>query len=197
MARPPPRLLLRYQKGSLVTYALQDYIGEATLNQALASYVEHVKFQQPPYTTSLELLDYVRRVTPPDLQYLLTDQFDTITLYDNRTRAATAHKLDDGKYEVKVKLVAKKMRAEGLGLENEIAMDDLVDVGAVDDNHESIFLEKRRIKSGESEVSFIVPRLPAKAPSGRRWASPSSLASHFGIGSSPRLTILPFIGSGA
>jgi ABC-2 type transport system permease protein len=40
-----------YNKGSLVMYALKDYIGEERLNAVLRSYLEKVRFQVPPYTT--------------------------------------------------------------------------------------------------------------------------------------------------
>ena len=42
---------IRYQKGSLIFYALSDYIGEKKLNKALSKYVKKVAFQEPPYTT--------------------------------------------------------------------------------------------------------------------------------------------------
>jgi aminopeptidase N len=155
---------IHYQKGSLVMYALQDYIGEAQLNRALAGYLQTVKFQEPPYTNSLELIAHLKSAIPADLRYLVTDLFETITLYDNRAIAAVAKGTgSEGKYEVALKFSAKKVRADELGVEKEVAMDDLVDVGAVDDKGDPLWLEKRRLHQGESEVRFTVSRLPAKA----------------------------------
>src|SRR5690606_1347447 len=54
---------IHYRKGSLVMYALKDYIGEDSLNAALRRYIERVAFQQPPYTTSAELLAEISAVT--------------------------------------------------------------------------------------------------------------------------------------
>ncbi len=54
---------IRYSKGSLVFYALSDYIGEENLNSALQKLVVKNKFQDPPYTTSIELADYIKEVT--------------------------------------------------------------------------------------------------------------------------------------
>ena len=39
---------IHYQKGSLIFYALSDYLGEKTLNNALSKYVKKVAFQEPP-----------------------------------------------------------------------------------------------------------------------------------------------------
>jgi ABC-2 type transport system permease protein len=101
---------IHYQKGSLVFYALSDYIGEAKLNGALKKYVEKVKFQEAPYTTSIEMVDYIREATPDSLQYVIKDMFETITLYRNRVLNATSKELEDGKYEVEIEFEVSKYR---------------------------------------------------------------------------------------
>ena len=108
---------IHYQKGSLVMYALQDYIGEANLNQALSDFLERVAFQEPPYTTSLQLLEHIRKVTPADYQYVLKDMFETITLFDNRTVSASFAETGTGEYEVHLQVASKKFRANELGVE--------------------------------------------------------------------------------
>ena len=75
---------IHYNKGSLAFYALRDYIGEDSLNAALRRYLKDKGFQQPPYTTTTEFLQYLRAVTPDSLQYVIHDLFETITLYDNK-----------------------------------------------------------------------------------------------------------------
>src|SRR5258708_2401739 len=79
---------VHYRKGSLVMYALQDYIGEWALNQALARYIQAVAVHGPPYTTSAQLPAFLREVTPDQYQYVLEDKFETITLYDTRATKA-------------------------------------------------------------------------------------------------------------
>jgi ABC-2 type transport system permease protein len=154
---------IRYQKGSLVMYALQDYIGEDNLNGALARYVSHVKYQDPPRTTSRELLRFIAEVTPPQLQYILDDLFENITLYDNRALSATYRRLPDGRYELKLRVAAKKLRADGLGNEHEAPLNDLIDVGALDANGTAIAIEKRWIRSNETEVTLLMDRAPVTA----------------------------------
>jgi ABC-2 type transport system permease protein len=74
-----------YAKGSLVMYALREYIGEETFNTALRKYIKATAFQGPPYTNSIEFLSYVRDAVPEAYQYLIEDMFETITLYDKRS----------------------------------------------------------------------------------------------------------------
>jgi ABC-2 type transport system permease protein len=106
---------IRYQKGSLVFYALSDYIGEENLNGALKKYVEKVKFQEPPYTTSIEMVDYIREVTPDSLKYVIKDMFETITLYRNRILNAKTKELENGKYEVEIEFEVSKYRNDEKG----------------------------------------------------------------------------------
>jgi hypothetical protein len=80
---------IHYRKGSIAMYALQDAIGEDNVNRALAAYIRKVAYQEPPYTTSRELLAEFRAVTPPEFQYFVADLFETITLWENRAISAS------------------------------------------------------------------------------------------------------------
>ena len=51
------------------------------------------------YTTSIDMVNHVKEVTPDSLNYLIKDMFETITLYQNRVVETKSKKLDNGKYE--------------------------------------------------------------------------------------------------
>jgi ABC-type transport system involved in multi-copper enzyme maturation permease subunit len=161
---------IHYRKGSLAMYALRDYIGEDKVNAALKKFIADKKFQQPPYATSRELLAYLREATPAEMQYVLDDLFEHITLYDNRTRAANYERMPDGKYRVRVALETKKIRADEVGNENEVAMNDLVDIGVFaapeagkGGDGKALYLAKHRITSGVQYIDITVDELPARA----------------------------------
>ena len=161
---------IHYRKGSLVMYALRDAAGEDALNAALKSYVHDVRFQQPPYTTSLEFLDYVKRSVPVDRTAVLDDLFRNITLYENRATKATWAKRDDGKYLVRVQLASAKYRADGQGNETAQPLDDYVDIGVFGAKGKDtppegkvLALEKRHLTKGEDTIEFVVDEQPVKA----------------------------------
>ncbi|WP_254245092.1 hypothetical protein [Hymenobacter sp. BRD67] len=106
---------IHYGKGSVVMYALQDYMGEQKLNAALHDYVHAVAFQGPPYTNSTEFISYIRRAAPDSLQQFITDNFDRITLYENRVTDASAKKLPDGRYQVNFTVKSQKFYADSTG----------------------------------------------------------------------------------
>lgn len=154
---------IHYRKGSLVMYALADYIGEDNLDGAIRAYRDKWAFKGPPYSTTKDLLTEIRAVTPPALSYMIDDFFDTITLYDNRALAASAKALPDGRYEVTLKVFAKKLRADALGKESEAPLHDFIDIAVLDADNQPLFLEKRKIIGEETTFSVIVAKKPARA----------------------------------
>jgi ABC-2 type transport system permease protein len=161
---------IHYNKGSLAMYALRESLGEAELNRALRSYLEEVKFQQPPYTSSLELYAHLQAATPDSLRSMLADLFEHITLWDNRTKQATATPLGDGRYEVVLEVEARKVRADSLGNESDVGMDEWVEVGVFAaaprgsrGNEPPLYLQRHRIVSGSQEVRVVVEGEPARA----------------------------------
>jgi len=170
----PPLLLaseesyLYYQKGSLVTYALRDYIGEERLNSALRSFIERNRYVGPPYPNALDLVASIREASPDEYDYLIEDMIENITLYDNRAEEAVVEELDDGRYRVALTVQSHKMRADGRGVETEVPHEDWIEVGVYGDKGEDgeepfLYLEKHRIESGQTEIEVVVDSRPARA----------------------------------
>ncbi len=160
---------IHYRKGSVVFYALQDYIGESVLDGALKQFLLDKGFQQPPYTTSQEFMDYLGKAAGPQWQGLLDDFFWKITLYDNRITEATAKNLPDGKYEVTLKLHAAKAYVDGTGKETEAAPGIPIDVGVFAASSKPgldgkpLYLQKRVLPKGDSTVTVVVDGKPSEA----------------------------------
>ena len=106
---------IHYQKGSLIFYALSDLIGEKVLNGVLSDYIKQVGFQEPPYTTSLELLALLREATPDSLQYFIDDGFEHITFYTNRIEDTEHTDNGDGTYTVDITAHVTKYRTDEKG----------------------------------------------------------------------------------
>jgi len=161
---------IRYGKGGLTLYALRDYIGEDAMNRALSTFVRKTAFQQAPFTTTRDLVGEFRAATPDSLQYLVTDLFDTITLWDLKTDAATATKRADGKWVVKLDVSARKARADTAGAEKQIPMADYVTVGvfgaktAADDQLGApLYVAKHKITGATAHIEVVVDKQPERA----------------------------------
>ena len=156
---------IHYGKGSVILYALQDYIGEDKVNRAMRDFLEAYKYKAPPYPTSLDFLKYLEPQVPDSLSYLINDWFKEITLYDNRLKEATYKKLKNGKYEVSIDVEAHKMKADTIGNETEMEIRDWIDIGAFSDDEEENLIFEKRVKINKENMSFTfeVDELPAKA----------------------------------
>ena len=161
---------IHYRKGSLVMYALRDYIGEEALNRALSSYAAAVRFQQPPYTNSLEFMEFLRPEVPEDKATLLADLFENITLFENQAVEATYTERADGKYAVTLVAKSRKVGADGQGVETEVPIDDWIDIGVFGEKETDgkteetvLFLEKHRITEAEHTFEVVVDEKPVRA----------------------------------
>ncbi len=157
---------IHYRKGSLVMYALQDYIGEDSVNIALRRFLEEWQGRIDRYPTTISFNKHIRAVTPDSLQYLITDLFETITLFENKAENVTYVKQGD-QYQVSLELSSSKLRADSLGNETEIKLEDWIDIGVYTDNSKDedslIYLNKHPITDNEYTIELLVDTKPTKA----------------------------------
>jgi ABC-2 type transport system permease protein len=156
----------------VVMYALRDYIGEDKVNSALRGFLNAHKFRGPPYPTGIELVDSLRAVTPDSLRYLIKDLLETITLYELKTDSIVVNDTTDGKFRVDIYGSAKKLRADSLGRETEIPMNDLVEIAlfknaakgdsTADKNGVPVYQQKHRLMSGAQKITIITDERPIR-----------------------------------
>ena len=156
---------IHYGKGSVILYALQDYIGEDKVNLAMKNFLEEYRYKKPPYPTSLDFIRHLEPQVPDSLQYLVTDWFKEITLYDNRLKEANYKKLDNGKYEVTLEIESSKIKSDSIGNETKKPINDWIDVGFFMDDDENELYAQRRMKFNKEKSSITVQldSLPVKA----------------------------------
>ena len=174
---PPLALVQReqyvwYQKGSMILYALADYIGEDKVNLALHNFLIARRYanarttQSEAYPDTRDLETALRAQTPADLQYFIDDSFEKITLYDNKAVTATSTKLADGKYQVVLTVEGKKLYANGDGAETPADINDLIDVGVFSGAkglEKPLSVRKERITGSRQTFTFTVSEKPTRA----------------------------------
>lgn len=174
---------IHYNKGSLVMYTMSDLLGEDKFNAVLSNYLQRVRYQEAPYTVATELVDDLRKATPDSLQYLITDLFETITLYDNSLREAKVTELSDGKFQIDLDLWIAKYRSQGKGeriyedqpntklvLETgktkieSLPLADYIEVAVFADSKvdgKPLYLKRHRFDKIDNRIQLIVDQKPA------------------------------------
>ncbi len=160
---------LYYHKGAVAMYTLREHIGEAAVNTALRRYLQKHRAGVPPFPTSLDLYGELRAVTPDSLRPLLHDLFAEITLWDVRTTAARVEPTGTGAFRVTLDVTASKVRADSIGNETAVPMNDLVEIGVFapaaggESRGAPLYLRRHRIRGGRQTITVTVPRRPARA----------------------------------
>jgi hypothetical protein len=168
------RAYVWYQKGSLIMYALADYIGEDAVNKGLKAFLEKAAFRQKaPFATTGEFLPYLMNATPDSLQYFVVDGWENICLYENRIKEATYQKLKENEYKVKLMVDTKKIYYDGTG--NELAQGkykEYIDIGIFTEDGKNkqgmtvkkpLYLKKHWLAPGEHTLEFTVKGKPGRA----------------------------------
>ena len=159
---------IHYRKGSVVMYALKDYVGEDVVNRSLARLIKETGGRIDPYPRTTDYLRILREEAGPDHDTLITDLFEKIVLYDIRVTDAKVDRRDDGRFDVTIKYSAQKIESDEKGKETDVPLDLEIDVGIFSKDLEDvykgqdhvIFFEKKRVTSGDAELKITVDREP-------------------------------------
>ncbi|GBR67311.1 ABC transporter permease/M1 family aminopeptidase [Gluconobacter kanchanaburiensis] len=168
---------IHYRKGSVVMYLLQDRLGPDKVNAALRQLLTDYRFKGAPWPRSLDLIGDFRtqagQMAPENAraQQLISDLFEKITLYDLRTLTATSKRRADGRFDVTLKVSAKKLYADGKGRETETPLDEPVDIGlftsmpgeAAFDRKNVLLFQRLPIHTGDNTLHFTVDHAPSFA----------------------------------
>src|SRR6218665_1463995 len=159
---------IHYNKASVVMYYLKEMIGEKNVNTALANLIKEFGYKDPPYATSNYAVREFRKVTPDSLQYLISDLFENITLFNNRMLEAKYKKVGN-QYEVTLKTSSEKFRSDSLGKETAIPVSDFIDIAVFgtpkgDEKIGKILINKRlKINKKDNTFTFKTKELPYQA----------------------------------
>jgi ABC-2 type transport system permease protein len=161
-----------YQKGGQVMYTLADYIGEDKVDLALHNFLMQYRYanandsQSGPYPDTRQFVDALRAQTPADLQYYITDAFESIVLYDNQALSAVVTQTPDKKYKVTLTVQARKMKADGNGAEMPMTLNDYIDIGVFvgkKDQEKPLYLKKEKITQAKQTFEIVVDQMPTRA----------------------------------
>jgi len=160
---------IHYGKGGVNMYAFQDYIGEDSVNMALSRFCKKWRDFETNgrFSTTHDLIAEFRKVTPDSLQHVVTDLFEKIVLFENKTEEVVFSKSENESYLVELSISAKKFEADSMGMSQEVALADWVDIGVYGEDQEGndklLYLKKHKITDKEMTFTIAVDELPTKA----------------------------------
>ncbi|MGY6560988.1 MAG: M1 family aminopeptidase [Luteibaculaceae bacterium] len=157
---------IHYNKGSVIMYYLKEMIGEDKVNLAMQNIIQKYAYAEPPYPTSVSIVNELKAQIPDSLQYLVKDLFETITLFSNRVDEASYTKIGDNEFEVTFNTISEKFVADSLGKETALPLKDYIDVGVfAKSNHsnnlgEPLLYKRLKLTQKENTFTFRVNQEP-------------------------------------
>ena len=151
-----------YRTGPFAMFALRETIGEERVNESLRRLLARFDPARPPYPTALDLYAELRAATPPDSHDLLKDLFEEITFWDLKAKKLGVQRAGNA-YRVTLEVDAQKLKANPLGKETMVAMNDLIDVAAYDANGNVLYRKPHRIHGGVQTITLTLPAAPVRA----------------------------------
>jgi len=163
---------IHYNKGGMVMYLLQHRIGEDAVNRALARLLARYKFKGAPYPRSLDLIAELRKEAKnPQDHALITDLFETITIYDFKAKEATSTKRADGKWVTRITIEAGKFTADGKGVETPASLAESIEIGAFTARPGTgafakanvLSMQRMPVRGGSQVIEIVTAKKPAFA----------------------------------
>ncbi|NQZ86524.1 MAG: hypothetical protein HRT54_02965 [Colwellia sp.] len=164
---------LHYHKGSIVMMALVDLIGEERLNHALSRFVQRYKFTDNIYPTTQNLLEFITKNATENEKTEIKRLFTEVNIYDIKTTDVLIKPIKNNQFQVTITVEAKRLIADGQGVEKQAPLSAMVDIGLFLSNPEDItnsgtsqedgnilYLKKHRIKDGKNIITLIVSKKP-------------------------------------
>ncbi|MBQ0930247.1 ABC transporter permease/M1 family aminopeptidase [Ideonella alba] len=172
LARVENQPYIHYQKGSLAMWWAKEALGVEVVNRTLAKLLQQFALKPAPYANSTDFLRLLRAEAGPDNaahQALITDLFEKITLLDLKARDASATRRPDGRWDVRFTVDARKLYADGKGVETEAPLDEACDIGAFTAEpgkkgytaQSVLAMQRQRLTSGSQQITLTVAEKPA------------------------------------
>mgnify|MGYP003143131781 FL=1 len=163
---------IHYRKGAVVTYLLQDRLGEDRVNAMLSSLLDRYKFKGAPYANANDLVGgYLSLARIKQERDLVTDLLKRITLYDLKADDAKVTRRADGKFETEITVDADKFYADGQGKERKALLSDEIEVGVFAqkpglgafERKDVLALRRYPVHSGSQTIRIVTDKRPSFA----------------------------------
>ena len=157
-----------YQKGMMVFWGLQGYMGQDNVDLAMRDLLAEFGQKEAPYPTTLELVRALKARADDSLHAFIDDSFEKITFWDLKIKDQKAVPNDDGGYDVTFTLVTeKKYASEKTGKETAAeSLNETIEIGVfkVDPadsvGGEALAYKRIDVSQAETVVTISVDETP-------------------------------------
>lgn len=158
---------LLYGKNYTVLLAMKALIGEEKINSAIQSLFKKHKQDIEPNLTSIEWLDALYKVTPPEYHTLINDWFKRVITYNLKSEKVVYKKLKNSDFEITIDISAKRFETMESGELSHIQIDEPIQIGAftqhprnIENGEMMLYLESHQIDKEKMQLKIVTKELP-------------------------------------
>jgi len=155
------QLYLFYGKGAIAFNVMSHYLGEKKVNQVLKEFLEDYRLQdEPPYPTSLELVERLKQATPDSLHYVIKDVFETVTFYDNKIERVAVTSISDNTYKLQLEFTVKKYRDSNH--KNGLPLNDFLEIEVYSEDGVLLVAKSHNVTARKNKIEIKLSEKPSK-----------------------------------
>ncbi len=159
---------ISYGKNYTIMLALRDLLGEEKLNSVLRSITDRHRNEDDEFgANTLEFIDDLYNLTPPEQHVLIDDWFKRVITYDLSVENTEYKQLENGQYEISLKLQSKRFETLADGSLKEIQINEPITIGlfskhpsSANEKNGLLYLKPHQINKELMEINLIVDELP-------------------------------------
>ncbi|MGK2962979.1 MAG: hypothetical protein ACSLFK_12655 [Gemmatimonadaceae bacterium] len=154
----------QYYSQYAIMWRLRRLLGEPAVNAALHDVVQEFGYRSDRRPTAAHVANAIHRHAPKNLQPIVADLFDRITLHSIRAIDARSQRLSDGRYRLTLSADLRKSYGNERGENIPAPLTgyvDYIDVGAYGKAGEKLAVATLLVTDPRGALSMIVDREPA------------------------------------
>lgn len=150
-----------YAKGAIVLRAIRDIVGEEAMNLALRRLVD-ARAEAVETASSVDLRDALVAAASPEDRPMIASWLDEISLYDFTVESATATPQPDGRYDLALRVAAKRVTTDGAGNESPAPLSEPVEIAVYDAEGHALATRRQVVRTGANDLVLTVAARPTR-----------------------------------
>ena len=161
-------------KGGMILELIEDLIGKEAVVSGIRDFLQKYRYKQAPYATVLDLRDAILSKSPVNKREKIKELFSSVITYQVGLTDAVYQQLPNGKYKIKLNVVAQKLSTSDLGQQKSTALNLPFTISLDDEQGNKIYLKKHQINQQQGSIDIVTNELPTFAAIDGNYVFPSA-----------------------